>query len=211
MNRYVWNLRYPAPEPLATGPHPAYGGAAVGALALPGSYQVRLTVNGKTLTRPLLVKMDPEVKTTEAALVRQFDLVMRIRNRLNDLIVAANQIHALRMRLASFIEKPGVRAQALTAARSLDEKAAEIENALYQINDLAPEDVHNYPVRIRTKLVAVEHAADSADMAPTPQTYESFQELNQELNVRMSKWKQLKETDVPAFDKIAQTASLGHR
>ena len=167
MNRYVWNLRYPAPEPLVTGPHPALGGSPIGPLALPGNYQVRLTVNGKTFSQPLVLKMDPEVKTSEADLARQFALVMQIRNRLNDLIVTVNQIHALRQRLASF-QKSGAGAPALTAARGLDGKADTIENALYEPNELASEDIHNYPVKIRVKMTALQHDVDSADTVPRP-------------------------------------------
>ncbi|HEV2386036.1 MAG TPA: hypothetical protein VGS20_02160 [Candidatus Acidoferrales bacterium] len=208
MNRYVWNLRYEAPEPLATGPHPALGGAALGPLALPGGYQVRLTANGETLTQSLVVRMDPEVKTSEADLARQFELVMQIRNRLNDLIVAANQILALRQRLASFLGQSGAAPSALADARSLDGKAAEIENAIYEPNDEAPEDIHNYPAKIRVKMITLQHAVDSADTGPTPQSYEVFKMLSQELDSQLANWKELTEKDVPAFDKMAPSAGL---
>jgi len=35
---------------------------------LPGNYQVRLTANGKTLTAPLEVKIDPRVTVSQADL-----------------------------------------------------------------------------------------------------------------------------------------------
>jgi photosystem II stability/assembly factor-like uncharacterized protein len=202
MDRFVWDLRYQPPVQLSTGPHPALGGAAEAPLALPGDYTVRLTVDGKTLTQPLTLKMDPEIKTSEADLARQFDLVMQIRNRLNDLITAANQIHALRQRLAPILKQP----EASAAARDLDEKAANIENAIYEPNDLAPEDIHNYPAKIRVKLITLQHAVDSADTGPTPQEYDVFRMLNGELTVQLNKWKQLNQTEVPEFEKSANIA-----
>lgn len=96
---------------ISTGPHPALSGTAVVPLALPCTYTVRLTVEGKTFTEPLVV--NPEVKTSEAALARQFALVMQIRNRLNDLITTTNEIHALRDRLATFLKKMGPRIRGL--------------------------------------------------------------------------------------------------
>jgi hypothetical protein len=39
---------------------------------------VKLTVDGKTLTQPLTVKMDPRVKTPPAGLKQQFDLAMKV-------------------------------------------------------------------------------------------------------------------------------------
>jgi len=45
---------------------------------LPGTYQVRLTVDGKNYTQPLTVKLDPRLKVTAADLQKQFELEMEI-------------------------------------------------------------------------------------------------------------------------------------
>jgi photosystem II stability/assembly factor-like uncharacterized protein len=57
MHRFVWDLR---PQPPAGG-RGGRGGGGRGAAqpVAPGRYTVRLTVNGKTFTRPLAVKPDP--------------------------------------------------------------------------------------------------------------------------------------------------------
>ena len=79
MHRWVWDLRYATP----TATHYEYPIAAVpqdtprtpqGPLALPGPYQVRLAANGKTMTVPLTVKMDPRVTATRADLESLFKL-----------------------------------------------------------------------------------------------------------------------------------------
>ena len=49
-----------------------------GALVMPGEYSVKLTVDGKSYTQPLTVKMDPRVKTSLAGLQQQFALAQRI-------------------------------------------------------------------------------------------------------------------------------------
>jgi hypothetical protein len=45
---------------------------------LPGAYTVKLTVDGKSFTQPLTLKMDPRVKTPPAGLKQQFDLAMKV-------------------------------------------------------------------------------------------------------------------------------------
>ena len=83
LHRFVWDLCYPPPEgvdheyPISAIVHdtPRY---PLGALALPGEYSVKLTVNGTSYSQPLTVKMDPRVKTSFAGLQRQFDLARRI-------------------------------------------------------------------------------------------------------------------------------------
>ena len=58
MHRWIWDLR-PTP-PARTGP-PGGGGGGFGArpTVLPGTYSVKLTVDGQTFTQPLVVKRDP--------------------------------------------------------------------------------------------------------------------------------------------------------
>ena len=45
---------------------------------VPGKYEVRLTVDGKTYKQPLMVEMDPRVKVTEAALQQQLDFDRKV-------------------------------------------------------------------------------------------------------------------------------------
>jgi photosystem II stability/assembly factor-like uncharacterized protein len=79
MHRFVWDLHYPTPSvsrfeyPISatfmnTPREPR------GPWALPGTYTVRLTANGQVVSKPLVVRMDPRVKTPAAALARQFAL-----------------------------------------------------------------------------------------------------------------------------------------
>jgi hypothetical protein len=71
MHRFVWDLRYTPPDALRHD----YPMTAVyhntpreprGPIALPGEYTVKLTVDGKSFTQPLTLKMDPRVKTPPA-------------------------------------------------------------------------------------------------------------------------------------------------
>ena len=72
MHRFTWDLHY---DPLGGGgggrgggaggavPHRTYPGVNSPWVA-PGTYTVRLTVDGKSSTQPITVKMDPRVKET---------------------------------------------------------------------------------------------------------------------------------------------------
>jgi photosystem II stability/assembly factor-like uncharacterized protein len=83
-HRFVWNLRYPDPPSLQKNYdisavyQAGVDGLPRGPLALPGAYQVRLTVDGATYAQPLKVKLDPRLKVTAADLQKQFDLEMQI-------------------------------------------------------------------------------------------------------------------------------------
>jgi hypothetical protein len=83
MHRFVWDLRYTPPDAMRhdypmTATYHDTPREPRGPIALPGEYTVKLTVDGKSLTQPLTVKMDPRVKTPPAALKQQFDLAMKV-------------------------------------------------------------------------------------------------------------------------------------
>ncbi len=79
MHRFVWDLHYAAPEgmlrsfPIAAVFHDT-AREPNGVWAMPGSYTVRLSANGRSVTRPLILGMDPRVKTPQPELLRQFTL-----------------------------------------------------------------------------------------------------------------------------------------
>ena len=83
LHRWVWDLRYAAPPatsheyPISAIPHRTPP-EPEGPLVLPGTYTAALTVDGKTLTRPLTVGMDPRVKATIADLAAQHAAARRL-------------------------------------------------------------------------------------------------------------------------------------
>jgi hypothetical protein len=93
MHRLIWDLHYTPPSlasPLKQGVQYSMSVAAgqnaahepEGPYALPGNYQVRLTVNGKSYTQPFKLGMDPRVQTSPADLQKQFALAMHLSNAL---------------------------------------------------------------------------------------------------------------------------------
>src|SRR6266851_256121 len=105
MNRFVWDLRYERPHALRYGYSiaAAFGEDALmvpeGPLVLPGTYQVKLTVAGRSYTAPLEVQMDPRVDVAPIALAQQLELEMKIIEGMNQSYAAVRQIRDLRRRL----------------------------------------------------------------------------------------------------------------
>jgi hypothetical protein len=83
MHRFVWDLYYTTPRavrhdfPIAAIVHDTPREPR-GVIAVPGSYTVRLTVNGQMFSKPLTIKMDPRAHATPLALTQQFSLARKI-------------------------------------------------------------------------------------------------------------------------------------
>jgi photosystem II stability/assembly factor-like uncharacterized protein len=203
MNRFAWNLRYEGPTVVPAAVYADY--KPQGPLALPGVYQVKLTVGGASHTVPLEVRLDPRVSISTADLQKQFDFSLQIRERtsqahntINQIRDLRTQLQALRKRLAS---NPGAKA-VLDAAEALEKKMTPVEEELIQVKSKSSEDSLNYPVKLNEKIIAVGAVAQTADTAPTAQSYEVFDTLNGQLEVQLAKWKQIVAVDLSALNDL---------
>jgi len=83
LHRFAWDLRETTPRaasfsyPIAATPADTPREPR-GPWVLPGPYTLRLTVDGRVLTQPLTVRMDPRVKTAAADLAAQHALSTRL-------------------------------------------------------------------------------------------------------------------------------------
>ncbi len=109
MHRWVWDLRATTPTatryayPISAVPHRTPP-APQGPLALPGSYTVRLTAGGKVLTAPLLIKMDPRVKTSPGDLIAMHAAESKLAALCSSSAEAALEAHSLREQIAKLGE-----------------------------------------------------------------------------------------------------------
>jgi photosystem II stability/assembly factor-like uncharacterized protein len=204
-NRFVWDLRY---EGATRIPHAAlWGGSTDGPEALPGIYQVRLTVLGKTYTAPLEIKADPRLHISQEDLSKQFDLLIKIRDKVTATDDAIIQIRDIRDQIKAIDTRlnDDPRAKEIAdAGKSLDTKMSIVEEALIQTKAKSDEDVLNFPVRLNNHLVALSGVVGSADSAPTKQSYEVFDILNQQVDEQLSKWQAIVSTDVAAYNNLVK-------
>jgi photosystem II stability/assembly factor-like uncharacterized protein len=205
LNRFVWDLRY---EGATKVPHaPLWGGSTDGPVALPGTYQVQLTVLGKSYTAPLEIKADPRLKIGPEDLAKQFDLLLKIRDRVTETDDAIIQIRDVRDQINAENKrlKNDPREKAIAdAGRALDKKMTEVEERLIQTKAKSGQDVLNFPVRLNNHLVALSGVVGSADSAPTKQSYEVFEMLSKEADEQLVKWKAIVLTDVAAYNNLVK-------
>ena len=152
LNLFVWDLRYEEPAKVPGLIFDA--GEAIAPLALPGKYQVRLTVVGKSQTAQFEVKMDPRVQTSADDLRKQFDLMLKLSQRQDQMRKTVLAIRDLRAQLQALEKRVGTgdAAKPLVAASAdLRKKISAIEEELVQVNSKSSEDQANYPTMLNSK------------------------------------------------------------
>ncbi len=209
MNRFAWDLRFDDPIQV---PGAFYLGAGpMGPLAVPGDYQVTLTVDGKSQTVPLHLAVDPRTKGQEAALQKQFTLTMQVNNRISQLHQAVNEIRDLRSQIQTLHGRFGDDQrlkQALAAADDLDRKMSEIEQRLIQVNMKSSEGNLAFPNMLNERFDTFSHLIETGDTEPTKPQLEVFQMLSSQLDEQQQKWAQLKSEDLPKVTEMIEQANL---
>jgi photosystem II stability/assembly factor-like uncharacterized protein len=205
LNRFVWDLDY---EGASKVPHaPLWAGNTSGPRALPGKYAVRLTVLGKSYSAPLEIEPDPRLKVTQADLQKQFDLLLKIRDKLTETDDAINQMRDVREQIAIINKRLKNDSRAKTVAdagKSLDNKMTEVEEALIQTKAKSGQDVLNFPIRLNNQLAALGGVVASADSAPTQPSYEVFDMLSKAIDDQLARWKVIAATDVKSYNDLVR-------
>ena len=209
MNRFAWDLRSDDPVQI---PGAFYSGEGPkGPLALPGDYQVKLAVGGKSQTAPLHLAIDPRTKGAEPALQKQFTLSMQVKDRISQLHQAVNEIRDLKSQVQTLHKRFGDDQRlkpALDAADQLDHKMSEVEQELIQVNMKGSEANLAFPNKLNERFDTFSHAIDAGDAEPTKPQLDVFELLSNQLREQLQKWAQIKNEDVPKVDGLIKQANL---
>ena len=209
LNRFDWDLRYP--DATRFPGLILWAGMLSGPKAVPGTYQVRLTVDGQSLTETLVVRKDPRIPTTPEEFQKQFDLLLRIRDKLTETHNSIVAIRDARRQINDYAArvKPQPEARPIVeAAKALSDKLTKIEEELYQTKNQSSQDPLNYPIRLNNKLAALAGSIAGPDSQPTDQHFAVYEELVKRIDAELAGLRQIFSTDVPAFNKLVRERDI---
>jgi hypothetical protein len=235
MHRWVWDLHYGTPVashydyPISAVPH-ATPRNPLGPLALPGTYQVRLTANGKVLTAPLTIKMDPRVKATEADLQSLFALESKLSGMVTDSSIAALETHSAREQLADLLKTAPSTQKA--SIQSLDEQLEALLEGSEHAASPTQEKTSKHPEHpkdtktpapapqpeaaegapglddVTSEVGALYATVGLADAAPTAAQLQAAEHSSHELHEVLDHWEQLEHTSLPNLNRSLRAAHL---
>lgn len=203
INRFAWDLRYPADRVVKGAV--TWGGSPRGPVAIPGTYQVKLTVDGQSFTAPLIVRESPQISVTQADLERQLALALRIQAEVNAADEAVNEILSVRSQLTVLEQRVGPQQSEIAdAARTLGTKASAIEDALIDLKSKSGEDPLNFPVRLADQIMALGGSVESSDAAPTTAESTVFATLKTQIDAEVGAWNLLQKKDLAALNAMVR-------
>ena len=209
LNRFVWDLR--TEQPVRVPGSVGWGGRPAGALVIPGKYQVKLTVAGKSSTAGFEITKDPRVPASQADLEKQAELAQRIRDRVSAGHEAVNQIRSVRSQLDALKKRLAADSNAkpvLDAADALTKKMNAVEEKIIQPKSKSGEDPLNYPIQVADQLVALQETVEGADTAPTAACSTVFDELNGRLQTQLSAWHGIQSKELADLNALIQKNNI---
>jgi photosystem II stability/assembly factor-like uncharacterized protein len=229
MHRWVWDIHY---EHLFGGGRGGGGGnypiSAVphdtprephGPRAMAGTYTVKLTVDGKTYSQPLTIKLDPRVKALPADVALGTAAELRIAADMKHSAETVASIRALQADLKSIgAQASGSVADAIAA---LNKKTVAIAGEAAAAGrggrggggggggrgGAAPAGEPNL-VQISGEFGGLYGLIDSADAAPTAPQNAQLAQLEVAQTKQMAQWTEIKTKDVPALNLQLKNANL---
>ena len=207
INDFAWNMRHADASTFAG--LIMWAAGIQGPMARPGTYQVRMLVDGAPVaTQSFMLEQDPRTKTTQPDLAAQFAFLMQVRERTSQANDAVKTIRTVRSQLA---EREGkLSGQSLASFRTLVEplrtELASVEDSLYQTKNRSGQDPLNYPIRLNNKIAALAGVAGSAEARPTDQTVTVFKDLSAQLDVQLQRMRRALDGTLPRVNALLRNA-----
>ncbi len=207
MNRYVWDLRYAAPDAIQH----SYPISALyerthaepqGSFVVPGRYEVRLTVDGKTYKQWLTVEMDPRLKVTQAELQQQLEFGQKVAT----LITLSYQQHE---QAAKFLTEVADRQKALQSNEQAKAAVEAVDNFNAKAKKIQGEAQRGFGgfgkpkptfTLLNGELSGLSESVNQADQAPTEAMQTAYQDYCKDLTKVSQQWSDLMKQDLPAVN-----------
>ena len=209
MNRFVWNMRYPAarkvPEDKTT------EDSVVGPLASPGTYRVTLQVGADSQTQTFRIVKDPRVGASQEDLDAQFRFLIQIRDKVSETHDGINQLRRVRQQVEQWVSRAEGHASAETvsdAAESVKEELGQIEDVLIQSAYRGARDRLDLPAQLNRKLAELTAVVANADFAPTQQTYQVFDYLSADIDQQLGALQQVLDEEVAQFANLVRDLDI---
>ena len=209
MNRFVWDMRHPdAKQVDITG---AIDHGLIGPMTPPGTYQVRLSVDGQAETQQFYILKNPLAQATQADLEEQFELLIQMRDKISEAADAVNRILSLKGQVTEWVSRAtsDTAKNIISAAgEALNEKLGAIEDNLIQKRAIEGHDRISSPARLMQKIREVGFVPSLADYRPTKQSRLVFADVSARLDVQFEALQEVIDNDLPRFIDVVHELEL---
>jgi photosystem II stability/assembly factor-like uncharacterized protein len=218
LNRVSWDLFYPGPRVPDDAVIWGYTG---GIKAPPGSYGVRLTVDGEVVGESTLtLHADPRVpEVTQADYAEQLRVGLAIRDSIDQVTNAIETLISVREQVESVLESAAIANQDAPLrplADTLSENARGVHEELMQTNNQSGQDPIRFPPRLDNQLVELYNYVTGVDGyisggregRPPSAAYRRFDDLNADWSAVRGRYQAILDNELQRFNEAVERLGL---
>jgi photosystem II stability/assembly factor-like uncharacterized protein len=213
MHRFVWNLNWGSSGGPSVDEESEYRNPS-GPKVVPGTYQLRLTVDGAMQSQALKIVMDPRSPATAETLQQQLQLGRQIFAETVDARRALAEIGSVEKRLADIEQKLDGQNQALKSiVAGAESEISKILTRKEGERKEGEEDEKSSEAQsgLRdafTNLASALHVVETGDRAVPSQAVVLYKESSRQVQEGMAKWTSFKQSKLPQLNQKLSDASV---
>ncbi|GAB2835410.1 WD40/YVTN/BNR-like repeat-containing protein [Ferruginibacter profundus] len=208
MNRFVWNMLYPPADKIDG--QILWHGTVPGPKAAPGNYSFKIKVDKDSAEGNFMLKANPTYKLSPQEYDDQFNFLITVRDKFNEIQKAIKNIRDVRKQINDFTDKQGkdlpeaIKQQADT----INKQMTAVEEALHQTKAKSGQDVLNFPIRLDDKISGLYGFANSGNAAPAKQVRDAYTELAAQADVQLNTLRKIMEDDLVKLNAMIREKAL---
>ena len=204
-DRMVWDMRYMGYK---TFPGMVfYGSPNQGPKAVPGKYQVKITVDGQSQTQEFEILKDPRLKITLEDFQAQFDFLMKVRNKVSEANEGIINIRKIKQDLTYLKNKMGEdekNKDINDAIKKFDDELKTIENTIHQTKNSSVQDPLNYGIKLNNRLAHLMTEQAQGDYRPTQQGEDVRAKISHMVDEELGKLKNCIDSNLNRINQMAK-------
>ena len=200
MNRYTWDLN--STPVVSFQGMILWGATQSGPMVLPGTYSVRLTVDGTEQSQSFAIAKHPLRPISDADLQYQWDLASRIRDKVNEANRAVINIRRIKSDITARTKDAPKEVQ--DAGAKLAQALSVIEEDVYQVRNQSGQDPLNFPIKTNNRLASLLRVTVTGEGRPTGNVETIFADLVQELKTETDRLDRVYAADLEAFNRMLE-------
>lgn len=208
MNQFIWDMNYPGGDKVDG--QILWHGTVGATPAAPGKYTYKIKVGKDSLENDFEIKANPTYTLTQQDYEDQFNFLITVKDKFNEIQKAIKDIGSIRSQLNAFASLQGKEypKDIKQKADTLNKQMTAIEEALHQTKAKSGQDVLNFPIRLDDKLSGLYDFAASGNVAPAKQVKDAYTEMAIKIDAELAKLNVIKTTGLDELNKMIRDQKL---
>jgi len=197
LNRFIWDMRYPSTSSI-----PGLPPVVINPLARPGTYQVRLTVDGRSQTQPFELKTNPNEKYSRQETDQKGTFWMELQAKAEEAVQAVLTAKAAQERVAAATETAGASAELKAQGAAVAELCADFIGSMVSTGTTLVQIISE-PSKPLAQLTTLHNIMETTEGPPNQPLREVYAKVSAEMDEFMANFNAELATEMSRFNELS--------